>query len=492
MFDKPRRLHPAAIVINFGVYFVATIKNLALPLVGILISGRNSKAHVMALMIGAGVAIVSLISLIGPLLHFFSTTFVIEDDSLVISSGFVWRKKRIIPLARIQNVNVERTIWHRILGAAAVKVETAAGGKTEGDLAALSIDDANSLQAVLLQHQGIERSNEEEAKPLPLYELSFKQVILAGALGNRLVYILGSMIAVFQFEGASKFYRPLFNYIERLGPVTSAIVGSLTFVGLILVGWLLSIGISATQFFGFRIEKHERGLLLNHGLITQFKTVIPIGRIQDVRIVEPILFRLFGYSEMYADTAGSFDKKDVASANKICPILPEAEVSQIGKLLIPEFEFEALDWRKVSRKTIARHTSRSFITYLVILSGPLGYWLKWNALWLILPVAVWCYITGLISYHYVGYSWTKDIFASRHGVFRKQAIVIPFDRIQSYTVKASFFQRWPGLSTVTANSASTGGHSIHIADVETEAVESLRQTIGTSIHQHLGSRRGGL
>ena len=127
LFSAPHRLHPAAIVINFGVYFIATVKNLALPLVGIFLSGRNEKGQFMALMTGIVIAVVGGISLIGPILNYFSTTFYIEGDALIISSGFVWRKRRTIPLARIQNVNVERTLWHRILGAASVKVETAAG-----------------------------------------------------------------------------------------------------------------------------------------------------------------------------------------------------------------------------------------------------------------------------------------------------------------------------------------------------------------------------
>ena len=492
MFDTPHRLHPAAIVINFGVYFVATVKAMFAPLIGIVFTGRKSSGEFMGLIIAAVAALIGAISLIGPVLNYFSTTFMIEDDALVISSGFVWRKRRTIPLARIQNVNVERTLWHRLLGAAAVKVETAAGGKTEGDLTALSVEDANKLQSVLLQHRGSQPVLEEETKPISLYELSTKQVLLAGALGNRALYIVASMAAVFQFDGFRQFLGPFLRYMDKLGPVTSILVGALTFVALFVIGWLLSIGISATRFFGFRIEKHDRGLLLSHGLITQFRTIVPVGRIQDVRVVEPILFRLLGYCEIYADTAGSFDNKDAASANKICPILPEENASQIGKLLMPGFEFETLSWNRVSKKTVGRHAWRHLIFYVVVFAYPLGRWLHWNALWVLPFLVLSCWLTALIAYRFAGYSWTNDILASRRGVFRKEAIVIPFDRLQHYTIHASLFQRWLGLTTVTAMSGSSGGHSISIVDVEAEAAERLRQTIGTSIQQHVGSRRGGL
>ncbi len=383
-------------------------------------------------------------------------------------------------------------MWHRLLGAAAVKVETAAGGKTEGDLAALSLEDANHLQAVLLQRAQADPAEAPAAPPPALYQLSTRQVLLAGALGNRVLYILGSMLAVFQFEGSHQFLKPALQYLEKLSPVTSILAAALSFVVLFIVGWLVSIGISATRFYNFRIEKHDRGLLLTHGLISQFRTIVPVGRVQDVRVVEPVLFRAFGYCEVYADTAGSFDKKDIAAANKVCPILRESEVSQIGKLLLPEFAFESLSWKKVDPKTIGRHAWRQFVFWAILLGYPLWHFLHWHAFWAAFPLAACCIASGVIYYRYVGYAHTSDILVSRRGVFRKQATVIPFDRIQHYTINRSLTQKWLGLASVMAVSASSAGHPIIIDDMPLAAAEHLREIVGASIRNHLGSRKGGL
>jgi putative membrane protein len=285
MFEQPHRLHPAAILINAGVYLVHAIKGLAFPLIALLASGGKSGGQFTVLMVGGFVALIGGLSLIGPVLHYFSTRFYIQDEALVISSGFVWRKRRTIPLARIQNVNVERTIWHRLLRAAAVKIETAAGRKTEGDLAALSLEDANKLQAVLLQRKGIDPAPVEDEKATPIYVLSTKQVLLAGMLGNRVVYIIAGILSVFQFDRSGEAFGPIMKYLEHLNPVTAILAGALGFVCLVIIGWLVSIGMSATRFYGFRIDKHERGLLLTHGLLTQFRTVVTVWRIQSVRIV---------------------------------------------------------------------------------------------------------------------------------------------------------------------------------------------------------------
>lgn len=492
MFERPHRLHPAAIIINFGASFIAVVRAAGVPLIAGLASGGHSVKNYAALLIGGGIAAIGVISLIGPVLHYLSTRFYVSGEALEITSGFIWRKKRTIPLARIQNVNLERTLWHRILGAASVKIETAAGAKTEGDLAALSLEDANKLQAVLLHRAGAEVHEAEELPPPPIYSLTTKQVLLAGVLGNRVVYIIAGIFSVFQLDRSENLIAPLVRWVGRMNPVLAVLVAFLSLLGLVIVGWIVSIAMSATRFYGFRIDKHERGLSLSHGLITQFKTIVPVGRIQSVRIVEPIMFRAFGYCEMYADTAGSFDKKDVAAANKICPILPESEVSQIGRHLLPEFEFERLSWSQVSPKTVGRHAGRYFFLLAILLAWPLGRWLHWHALWLAIPVAVYCWLLGVVYYRYVGYSFTEDLVLARSGVFRKQAVMIPFDRIQHYTINTTFFQRVLGLATVTVISASSSGHPVHIVDVEASVAERLRLTIGESIRRHLGSRRGGL
>lgn len=491
-FATPHRLHPATIIIKFGAYFVATVRSLAVPFIGIFASSRESSAQFLPLVIGGSIALVGAISFIGPILHYLSTTFFVEGDALVIKSGFVWRKTRTIPLARIQNVNVERTLWHRILGAAAVKVETAAGHKAEGDLNALSVHDANKLQAFLLHNQSSPVVEEQAVKQPPIYELSIKQILLAGALGNRALYILGSMIAVFQYEGSHQFFRPFINYMQHLGPVVAILMSALTFVGLILVGWLVSIIISATRFYGFKIEKNDRGLLLTHGLITQFKTIVPVGRIQAVRVDQPILYRMLGYYELYADTAGSYDAKDAGSANKICPIIPEQGVNQIGKLLLPEFEFESLHWQQVSRKTVARHAFRYLFSFVLFITVPLAFWIKWYALITIVPFGIFSGFAALIGYQYTGYAFSKDLLAARRGVFRKHATIIPFDRIQHYSINASLFQQWLGLTSISVASAATGFHQIHVVDIDRQSAESLRHTIDNAIQNHVGSRRGGL
>ena len=492
MFSAPNRLHPAAIVIGFGTYLVRTVKSLVLPLAVVFFANRRSNAALEEVMIGGVAALVGLLVLLGPIIEYFTTTYFIEDEAFVINRGFIWHSHRTIPLARIQNVNIERTIWHRMLNAAAIKVETASGHHGEGRLSALSLQNANDLQAALLRRGQAESAGSEAVKPEPLYKLSLRQVLLAGALENRLFYLIGAIAGVFQVDHGRELIEPLMRLARHHDHNVVILIGWLVALGAILLGWLISIVLTATLFYGFRIERHEKGLLLTHGLLTEFRSIVPLGRIQDVRIVEPFMFRILSYCEVFADTAGTFNKRDVASANKICPIVPVEEVDGLGRLLLPEFEFTDLRWSPVSPWAIPRRAIGLYVSWMFLCCAALGFLLRWNVLWAAIPLAPLCSLAGYLHYRLVGYAFTDDLVAARHGVLRRTSTLAAFDRIQHYTVRSTPLQRKLGLASVSAVTAATGPHVIAIHDVKAHAADGIRETLRSSIQRHMGSRRGGL
>ncbi|CAN5410082.1 PH domain-containing protein [soil metagenome] len=492
MFETPQRLHPAAIIIKLGTYFVEIFKQFAIPFAAVIFTSLKDSHGRAPLYIALAFAAIGAISVLRAVLHFLSTNYVIRDGSLIINNGFIWRKHRTIPLNRIQNVNIERTIWHKLLGAAAVKIETAAGKKTEGDLEALSLPNAERLEKLLLQSREQDDQADPVAPPKPLYQLNLRQVLLTGALSNRAVYIIASTVAVLQSEGVRQGAEPVAKWASHLDPMMQFAYAVGGFLTLIVVGWLLSIVMSATRYYNFQIQKHEKGFLITNGLITQFRSVLPVGRIQDLRVVQPLLYQAFGYTELYADTAGSYNKHDTAAANKVCPLIPEGGVDHFGQMLLPEFSFERLDWQRLSHRAIMLYTFSWIRAAVIFLCIPLGYWLHWNAFWALIPIAILATIFGLVHYQVSGYAFTEDLVASRHGVLRREAIILPFDRIQHFSTHSSFLQRLFGVASVSAVSASSMSHALGIGNVDQHAADEIRRRIETSVQSHLGKRRAGL
>ncbi|WP_348609918.1 PH domain-containing protein [Halobaculum rarum] len=84
------------------------------------------------------------------------------SDRLVVRSGVISRQEREIPLHRVQNVDVRRSVLQRALGLSTVTVETAGGGATEATLDAVGREEADRLREELGRHG--RRSDQREGR----------------------------------------------------------------------------------------------------------------------------------------------------------------------------------------------------------------------------------------------------------------------------------------------------------------------------------------
>ncbi|MBX3118708.1 MAG: PH domain-containing protein [Fimbriimonadaceae bacterium] len=489
MFDQPRRLHIASIVIGVGTY----IRHALWPLVAALyfsFKGSEDKSELVVLIV---MACVGPLLLIGPILAYISTTFFIQADSLIIQKGVIWKQRRTIPLSRIQNVNIKQTVWHRIMKAAAVMVETAASNGVEGQLDALGIDDAHALQQILLQQAAIEEDAEKPPVQPELFSLTTKQILLSGALRNRALFIIAGVAGASQYEGLARgAFKPVVNLLSHTNPVIGALLSAAAFLGLIIVGWLLSIGYSALRFYGFRIERHTKGLMVTRGLLTHIRSIIPLGRVQQVRIVQPMFFRFFDYCEVFSYTAGSFDDKEAAGASNLCPILPIDDIERIGKLVFPDFAFFSLAWYQVSRKMIRRAAFGSFISLSIFIVTPLWFWLHSLAFFALPIIAVIAIMTGFLRYRYVGYALNENYIASRQGMLQKEVALMPIQRVQHYTLRRTLTQRWLGLASIDIFSAAATGSHIVIHDLDYDVALQVQQRLSEIYAKQGPHTLGGL
>ena len=86
-----------------------------------------------------------------------------STEGIKIERGIIWKKYSSIPYERVQNVDITRGIFARILGFSTVQIETAGANmganygrrrsiyQSEGSLPALSVADAESLRTLILK-----------------------------------------------------------------------------------------------------------------------------------------------------------------------------------------------------------------------------------------------------------------------------------------------------------------------------------------------------
>ncbi|MDQ3411153.1 MAG: PH domain-containing protein, partial [Chloroflexota bacterium] len=137
----PRRQHPAVILLDVG----RSLSALILPLLVLAISRGEDNRQLWFLGIG-GVWLV--ISAIYQFVAWRQFTFEVTGSELRVHSGVLERKERLVPLERIQAVDIHETPLQRLAGVVGVRVETAAGGAEGADvkIGALTRADAELLR----------------------------------------------------------------------------------------------------------------------------------------------------------------------------------------------------------------------------------------------------------------------------------------------------------------------------------------------------------
>jgi putative membrane protein len=133
--------------------------------------------------------------------------------------------------------------------------------------------------------------------------------------------------------------------------VTLLLAVALVAVAVVHAGAALAVGVAALPAYagfvtvtakrvlaeyGFTVSESTDGLRLRHGLLDTRSQSIPGGRVQAIRVLEPLLWRPFGWVRVEVDVAGySGGRGEEQSATKaLLPVAPRALAEAlVGRVL---------------------------------------------------------------------------------------------------------------------------------------------------------------
>jgi putative membrane protein len=265
----------------------------------------------------------------------------VTPTELQVESGVVTRRSRRVPLARVQAVDVVRPFYARALGLAELRLEVVGASDAEAPLAFLDEDRARRLRTQLLDLAAGRSAAVEGAPPVPpdrvLVVVPTGPLVASTLLGPPLVTVLALVLAL------------PFLLLADSRAAGTAMVASLPL--------LLGAGSFAVRRilseYGFTVAESPDGLRLRHGLLDTRSQTIPPGRVQAVRMREPLLWRPFGWVRVEVDVAGyGAGGEEQAATGALLPVAPRqlahALVARVlgGPLPSPERQVpRAARWR---------------------------------------------------------------------------------------------------------------------------------------------------
>ncbi len=278
---------------------------------------------------------ITILLVLGGLVSWLVTRWRIEDDDLRIETGLLRRQSLRFPLAQVQAIDVVRPGLGRVFRVAELRLRMAGASGGTARLAYVAEHEVEPLRDQLLALARGARAPEPAPEPAeelerPVAEERLLTTVRTGQLAASivlenwwLVLILAGLVAGF-----------------AVSPHTAA--RALRGAGFV---WAISMATFIwrrfNQQYRLTVAEGPDGLHLRGGLVALTAEVIRPGRVQAVRLVEPFLWRPFGWCRVEVDVAGRQRRKGEGEAQRgqlrtLVPVASRPLAVDLIDLLVPD------------------------------------------------------------------------------------------------------------------------------------------------------------
>jgi putative membrane protein len=376
--------------------------------------------------------VVIAVAVLAAAVQWLVTRWRLDGDTLRIETGLLRRDSRQLPVSRIQAVDVVRPFLARVLGVSELRVRLAGSSHADGRLAYLPEQEAADLRATLLaMHHGLAPATPEPAER-PVAIVPAGRLIASLALSPATIFFVLAVAALIAAHAAHA--------------VSVALGGTLLgyVFALALVGWR-----RLSAQFGFTVAESPDGIRIRRGLLGTVAETIPYRRVQAVRLVQPLLWRPFGWCRLEVHVAGTPGREEGPRSG------------DVRQALLP-----------VGDAALAMHLVHVvFGTALPNASRPPGR-ARWKA-----P----------LSYHFLAAGHDNSMAVAVTGRVRRTTVWVPLEKLQSVRLVQGPLQRRLSLATVHVDAAGKRTHAVfrdRPADDAHQLTDALAALSRTARTQH--------
>lgn len=342
-FFEPQRQSTGAIVVFIYNFFVRILRGFW-PVLLVLFLRSGQKQSNTELLLNSLVIIGGGFSLIISIISYFRYFYHLEEDQLVIQKGVFNQSRVKLPFERIQNINIEQNVLHRLLNVVSLRIDSAGSTGSEVAIEALDREKAESIrQYVLAQKREAEgeafTEGESAEVQLPqslVLKLDMGDLIRVGITQNHLRtagIIVGTIFGfVFTLADAlgGDFWDELVEEGQSLNPGVG-MFASLAVV-LIFVAFVITLLRTIARHYNLRFYEDRDGFTLKAGLFNQRETALRKEKIQVVRWKDNPLRRALGIFvlQIRQATSGGSSRSDQVT-------IPGCHIEQVNDVVFSSF-----------------------------------------------------------------------------------------------------------------------------------------------------------
>jgi len=425
-----RRLHPLSPVVRAGRGLV--------PLLGFFLVRLLAQKGVDYGRLVADGIVVAVLLILG-LISWLVTRWRVENGVLHVETGLLRRRSLRYPLGQVQAIDLVQTGIARLFGLAELRLRMAGGAdRGGGRLQSLRLSEAHTVRAELL---AVGQSMAAGSVPHAVVHTPAPGVESAedGPRPERVLFTVptGRLVGSIALTGFGLLVCVLVLAVLVLGVVAPSAVGPvLSSAAVALVGVGTAFYRRLNGEYKQTVAMTPGGFRLASGLVEKTTETIPVGRVQGIRLVEPLLWRPAGWCRLEVEVAGKRVREENSSQGRqrraLLPVGSPAEAQSLLTELLP------------AAPTIThRPPGRA----------------RWKA-----P----------LSYRNLGWGANSECVVTRSGRLRRTTHWVPLEKVQSLRRVEGPVQRVLGLAGLHLD---TAGRSIH-ALIRDESVAAVDDQLG--------------
>lgn len=392
--------------------------------------------------IGAGIIFIVLAILMGIQVIIWSKTYIsVQGNALVIEKNTLKKKKNTIGIQNISNINTEQNVFEMLVGTCRVKIDTnsmSTADSTDVEIV-LKKADAEQFKAYLQSRVQQECEESGDASEFVNQNASndVERMLMHGLFSIHPLSVIILIVSVFGIGKSLSAFDG--NILSVLSGVLLLIVFVISILKDILDGFI--------KYYGFSVKRVNNKIYINYGLLKKVNYVIPVEKINGVKLIQTPQARLAGWYTAEIINVGVGDEENEAQSFFML-YEKKAKIEQKMRELLPEFS----DCMKVEIPKQPKSVwivwllpILGYVCFVVLLLGiGMEFW-KEYFFWFVLAAVALLFI-GVIElvgrYMTEGCVIGKEILLTVHGSLGREYVFVKYPKIQYIEVKQNVLAKY--------------------------------------------------
>jgi putative membrane protein len=273
------------------------------------------------------------------------------------------------------------------------------------------------------------------------------------------------------------------HWLEELGFAAQAIAAGIAITLLAIVGLVSGLGRTVLRDYGFRLEETPKGLRRRRGLLTRTDVVMPVHRVQALKITTGILRRRFGWHGL---SVVSLSQDSKAGNHVVVPFAQMHEIEPVIEVAGFHLPSESIGWHRSSKRHKVDQALLCIFPFAFAAAAfaAAAHRLALPGSWAALGAAGLIALSAFLALR-ENFLWRHDRHAlderhiySSHGWLAPRLDIASRVKLQSVEIRQGPLARRRGYADVRFGVA---GGTFEIAGIELEDARAIRRAVLDSI-----------